>query len=336
MPVLLLIVGMACMGGCAQNGTTASNGADENVEIEAGDKTEAYEMIDVNAGDQTMIIEKYLKDNGIKYNTSPDGVIYSVDNAGDAAAKPVAGDFVKVHYTGKLMSDGSTFDSSVDKDIPFAFPVGQGRVIPGWDKGIPLFGKGGKGTLYLPAAMAYGQRDIPSIPANSILVFDIEVLDILDEAGYNTYMQEAQGKYMEWAKGEEVKQLVKDKEILADHAKANKLDIKFTESGLGYIIDEPGTGKQAVAGVDVLVHYTGTLLNGKKFDSSVDRGEPFSFPLGQGRVIKGWDEGIQLFKEGGKGKLFIPSSLGYGARGAGADIPANACLIFDVELVKVN
>jgi FKBP-type peptidyl-prolyl cis-trans isomerase FkpA len=108
-----------------------------------------------------------------------------------------------------------------------------------------------------------------------------------------------------------------------------------TSSGLQYIDLKVGTGATARAGQNVTVHYTGWLENGKKFDSSVDRGQPFSFPLGAGRVIKGWDEGVQGMMVGGKRKLTIPSSLGYGARGAGSAIPPNATLIFEVELLGV-
>lgn len=96
-----------------------------------------------------------------------------------------------------------------------------------------------------------------------------------------------------------------------------------------------GTGKEAKDGNTVTVHYTGTLTNGKQFDSSVGRG-PFSFILGRGEVIKGWDRGVKGMKIGGKRKLTIPSHLGYGERGAGADIPPNATLLFDVELLKVE
>jgi FKBP-type peptidyl-prolyl cis-trans isomerase len=108
-----------------------------------------------------------------------------------------------------------------------------------------------------------------------------------------------------------------------------------TASGLQYIDLKVGSGATAQTGQTVTVHYTGWLENGKKFDSSVDRGQPFSFPLGAGRVIKGWDEGVQGMKVGGKRKLVIPSNLGYGARGAGAVIPPNATLIFEVELLGV-
>lgn len=109
-----------------------------------------------------------------------------------------------------------------------------------------------------------------------------------------------------------------------------------TASGLKYVDQVIGTGEVAVAGKTTTVHYTGRLENGTKFDSSVDRGQPFSFPLGAGRVIKGWDEGVQGMKVGGKRKLTIPSDLGYGARGAGGVIPPNATLIFDVELLGVR
>ena len=109
-----------------------------------------------------------------------------------------------------------------------------------------------------------------------------------------------------------------------------------TKSGLKYTNVVNGRGVQPSPGKQVTVHYTGTLENGKKFDSSVDRGQPFTFTIGQGRVIPGWDEGVMTMKVGGKRKFVIPSNLGYGPRGAGADIPPNATLLFDVELLDVK
>lgn len=117
-------------------------------------------------------------------------------------------------------------------------------------------------------------------------------------------------------------------------------EVITTDSGLRYEDEKIGTGTEAVRGRTVDVHYTGWLdadgNKGKKFDSSVDRGVPFSFQLGAGRVIKGWDEGVAGMKTGGKRTLMIPSELGYGARGAGGVIPPNAKLIFDVELLEVK
>jgi FKBP-type peptidyl-prolyl cis-trans isomerase len=117
---------------------------------------------------------------------------------------------------------------------------------------------------------------------------------------------------------------------------------KMTElaDGLKYTDTTVGTGAEATPGHKVSVHYTGWLdesgKKGKKFDSSVDRGEPFSFTLGAHQVIRGWDEGVAGMKVGGKRTLIIPSDLGYGARGAGGVIPPNATLMFDVELLKVD
>jgi FKBP-type peptidyl-prolyl cis-trans isomerase len=109
-----------------------------------------------------------------------------------------------------------------------------------------------------------------------------------------------------------------------------------TPSGLKYDDIAEGAGAEAKSGQKVSVHYTGTLVDGKKFDSSRDRGKPFQFTLGVGQVIKGWDEGVAGMKVGGQRKLTIPPELGYGSRGAGGVIPPNTTLIFDVELVEIH
>jgi peptidylprolyl isomerase len=109
-----------------------------------------------------------------------------------------------------------------------------------------------------------------------------------------------------------------------------------TASGLQVELLQEGTGPLPKPGQTVTVHYVGTLQDGKKFDSSRDRGQPFSFTLGKGQVIRGWDEGIAMLKVGSRAKLTIPPQLGYGARGAGGVIPPNATLIFDVELIGVK
>lgn len=133
------------------------------------------------------------------------------------------------------------------------------------------------------------------------------------------------------AQAEQEKNTAAGKTYLADNAKRE--GVKTTASGLQYEVVAEGTGAQPKATDTVTVHYTGTLIDGTKFDSSVDRGEPATFALN--RVIPGWTEGLQLMKQGAKYKFFIPAELAYGPRGAGA-IPPNSVLLFDVELLKVE
>jgi FKBP-type peptidyl-prolyl cis-trans isomerase len=119
-------------------------------------------------------------------------------------------------------------------------------------------------------------------------------------------------------------------------AAAQGAKVITTSSGLRYVDVVVGTGATPKPGQTCTVHYTGTLENGRKFDSSRDRNEPFSFVIGQGQVIKGWDEGVSTMKVGGRRTLTVPASLGYGARGAGGVIPPNATLMFEVELLDVK
>lgn len=171
----------------------------------------------------------------------------------------------------------------------------------------------------------FGAELPPFIAKGSMLKFTVKVNRVSSEAELRAEEEKIQKqKEME------------EKELLAKYIADNKLTPVTTPSGLMYVMYSQGTGKQAEAGKTVRVHYTGKLLNGTKFDSSLDRNDPLEFPLGQGMVIKGWEEGIALLKEGGKALLIIPSNLGYGARGAGAMIPPYSPLTFEVELISVQ
>jgi peptidylprolyl isomerase len=210
---------------------------------------------------------------------------------------------VKVHYTG-YFTDGKIFDSSVERGEPIDIPIGKGKVIKGWDEGITRLHVGDKAKLFVPYQLAYGENARGPIPAKSNLIFDVEVIS----AAVATKPE-------------------------AFHVTGK--DTVTTKSGLKYIVVKEGTGAQAVSGKTVKVHYTGYFSDNSIFDSSVERGEPFSFALGKAQVIPGWDEGVALMKVGAKYRFIIPYQLGYGENGYGP-IPAKATLIFDVELIDIK
>ncbi len=250
--------------------------------------------------------EETPKKPTIKVNqeyTTASGLKYRVTEIG-TGRQVMSGDKATVHYTGKLLS-GTKFDSSKDRNQPFSFKVGSGQVIKGWDEALQVLRVGDKATLIIPPTIGYGDKDMGTIPPNSTLVFDIEVLDAVEAVKPKPF--DVKGK-----------------------------DTLTTTSGLRYIKVVSGTGEQATNGKTVDVHYTGYLMDGHIFDSSIERGQPISFPLGNNMVIKGWEEGIALMKVGDKIRLIIPSQLAYGDRGAPGVIPPNATLIFDVELMGLK
>jgi peptidylprolyl isomerase len=256
---------------------------------------------------QAQQITKTTKPIKLKRNveqTTASGLKIKLTQEGKGA-QALPGATVSVHYTGTL-TDGTKFDSSRDRGQPIRFKLGVGQVIQGWDEGIAMMKVGDKAILTIPPSIGYGEHAQGPIPANSTLIFDVELVDV----------------------AEPVKPFdVKGKDTLS------------TASGLKYIVVENGKADaaKAVAGKTVSVHYTGFLEGGKVFDSSRERGNPIEFELGTGRVIKGWDEGIALMKVGDKMRLVIPSDLGYGPAGAGGGIiPPNATLYFDVELMAVK
>jgi peptidylprolyl isomerase len=204
--------------------------------------------------------------------------------AGDS---PKGGDICVMHYTGWL-EDGTKFDSSVDRGVPFEFILGMGQVIMGWDEGVATMQPGGKRILIIPSNLGYGRRGAGGvIPPDATLKFEVELLGVKAQAPLQ-------------------------------------------------IADEVvGEGPSPRAGQTVRVHYTGRLTDGTKFDSSVDRGNPFEFIIGVGQVIAGWDVGVATMQVGGKRQLTIPAHLGYGRRGSPPAIPPDATLVFDVELLAI-
>ena len=163
------------------------------------------------------------------------------------------------------------------------------------------------------------------IDSSSFLSFTVKIISTTTDAALKAEELKA-----------EKENAMKENEVIAKYIADKQITPSKSSSGLMYIITEPGSGEQAQAGKTVKVHYTGRLLDGTKFDSSLDRNDPIEFKLGQGMVIKGWDEGIALLKVGGKALLIIPSNLAYGSRGAGGVIPPFSPLTFEVELVSVQ
>lgn len=225
------------------------------------------------------------------------GLQYLVTRKGNAVV-PAEGDIVRVHYTGKL-EDGTIIDSSYERQEPIHFRIGSGQVIRGLEEGILRLSQGGKATLVIPPDLAYGSRSVGPVPANATLVFEVELLEV-------------------------------SRPGLAPAAK--NLTRQSLESGLEYVVLEKGNGRRLEPGMRVTVHYTGYLEDETIFDSSLERGRPIQFILGQGMVIAGWDEGLGQLQVGDKARLFVPSHLAYGPGGRGP-IPPNADLIFDVEVL---
>ncbi|MBB4078204.1 FKBP-type peptidyl-prolyl cis-trans isomerase FkpA [Lewinella aquimaris] len=181
----------------------------------------------------------------------------------------------------------------------------------------------------------------PGMENDTVLLYDIEVTEIVGQDEFNTRQQALAAEAQEKAaviQGREEEMLAFTQQVFEDY-KAGKLDgeLQSTETGLRYIIHEEGSGAEAEAGRGVVVQYIGRLTsNGEVFDQSFERGQGIPFPLGQGRVIPGWDEGIDLLQEGDHATLIIPSDLGYGPQGSSGTIPPDSELMFYVELEDVQ
>ncbi len=175
--------------------------------------------------------------------------------------------------------------------------------------------------------------DVPDSVKNKMISFYCGVSNVMSQSEFEDFQREQYEKMQKEMEQNNEQQLSVDLELIDNYLKENNINAIKTETGLHYVITKEGTGDNAASGDNVSVHYTGMLLNGEVFDSSVERNEPFSFQLGQGMVIRGWDEGITYFNKGAEGVIYIPSSLGYGPSGAGGVIPPNAVLIFEIQVL---
>jgi peptidylprolyl isomerase len=235
---------------------------------------------------------------------TPSGLQYYDIEQGQGA-EATKNSTVSTNYTMWVKTDqGNTYIDQSPDGLPLNFVIGKGdTVFPGWEEGITGMQVGGKRLLVIPPDLALGSQDNGVIPANSTLVMEIELTD------------------------------VKEPQVATQ---VDEKDFTTTPSGLKYYDLKTGTGESPKTGQTVSVHYTGWLADGTQFDSSVDRGQPFSLVLGEGSVIPGWEEGLATMKVGGKRQLVIPPALGYGDQGAGGLIPPGATLVFEVELLDIK
>jgi FKBP-type peptidyl-prolyl cis-trans isomerase FkpA len=279
----------------------------------------------------------YSCNSGMKeFKTLPSGLKYKIvdDKKGDK--KATVGSFVTMHVTTKI-KDSVLFDSrkmNGDKAIetPVNPPAQAGDIM----EAFPELTEGDSVVFQIPIdTLAKGQPLPPFAKSGDLLSFHVRIVSVQSKEEYEKSKAEASKK-----------QLESDDKAIQDYLKANNLNATKTASGLYYIITSPGSGANAAAGQEITMNYTGTLMNGQKFDSNEDPAfkhvEPFTFKLGQGQVIPGWEEGIALMNKGAKAKLIIPSTLAYGAQAMPGNesnpqgIPANSCLIFDVELKNLK
>ncbi|MFC5410022.1 FKBP-type peptidyl-prolyl cis-trans isomerase [Larkinella bovis] len=262
-----------------------------------------------------------VTENGLKYKFHEDA---------EDTPKAKVGDVMTFHITVKNSKD-STLGSSYQNGSPVKQPLQASTFKGSLEEGLALLSKGDSATIYVNAdsiAARSMQQLPPFIPKGSDIAYTIKVLDIQSMEEF----QKAQVTLREKQKGV-------DEKTIADYVAKNKLAAQKTATGLYYVITQPGTGPTASAGDVVKVKYTGKLMNGKVFDSSDKNPQTqagIDFPLGQGAVIPGWDEGIQKLQKGSKGTLIIPSGLAYGTEGSPGAIPPNSVLLFDVELVDIK
>jgi len=257
-------------------------------------------------------IGHYLE--GVKWNTerTNSGLYVYVENEG-GKEKPTINDFVTIKYTATLLN-GTVFDETTETPVKFPFPISE--LIPGWQEGLKYLGKGGKGKFIIPPHLAFGDQVSGPIPANSVIIIDIELLD-----------------FQSTPPEREIPQALEDySEVIENYMSENNIEgaIK-TKEGMYVLVEKEGSSQKPTLSNQVTIHYKGYLLDHTVFDQT--DGETRTFPLNG--LIAGWQIGIPYIGKGGKCKLIIPPHIGYGANDSGP-IPANSVLIFDIELEDFN
>jgi FKBP-type peptidyl-prolyl cis-trans isomerase len=283
-------------------------------------------------------IKAYITKNKVSAAPSISGIYTIIHDPGYGRGISIT-DFVKIHLSVTSI-EGKKIFSTLDQNKPITFEYGKPFDTKGFDEAIGSMRKASKATVIVPSAMGFGEKGkkdsggLDIISPYSPVVYDIEILDV------KTKSENEEAIKQEEAIKNETANIALSMEplLIQQYIVANNITATPTASGLYYIERVKGNGPKATTGKKVKVHYIGKLLNGKIFDSSLNRkpATPFEFTLGKGEVIPGWDEGISMMRAGGKATLILPSKLAYGERGSGNEIPAYSPLVFDVELISIN
>lgn len=258
------------------------------------------------------------------YKKSPNELEYKIITD-KQQPKAKVGQVIKYNVYWRKMND-SLFLSTRDKKIPLYSMVDSPKF-----KGDPLevlamMGAGDSVSCKVPVDLIFKGNPPAFLKSGDFMKLDITVDEVLSKEDYDNLIQEQSSS-----------QLKLEQKIIEEYMTQKGMKGIKTPAGFYVVMEKEGTGKQPVDGSIVRVDYTGRLLNGNVFDSSMKPGgQPYQFQIGKAAVIDGWDKGIPYFKEGGKGKLLIPSPLGYGEQGNGPGIPPNSPLEFDIQLVEVK
>jgi len=263
---------------------------------------------------------------GFDYTDSGLGYKFHVTN--DQNPKPELGKLAVLKMTYGT-SDTVFFNTNIIPEKKMKLPMSASAYPGDFYEALGMMHVGDSASFVINADSFFIKTaHFPKIPEYAVgvkdLIFNVKLENVQTEA-------EARQEYEDKLKSMELN----EEATLKNYVESKGIKVEPTASGLYYVEYVKGNGPKPKAGDNVMVHYTGTLLDGTKFDSSVDRNQPFEFVLGQGRVIRGWDEGVAMMNVGSKATFVIPSKLGYGERGAGQQIGPYSSLVFEVELLEI-
>jgi len=292
---------------------------------------EQAKMEVLQEAEQNLIVD-FVKENNIQATPNASGIYYMETKQG-SGANPVKGNWLSVHYTVYKLGNDKLFSTLDRANEPVDFELGNRFENEGFQEVIEMMKEGGKAEAIVPSAKAFGAQGAGDVvPPYQSLYYEIELVKIMSAEEWEVKQAEKNAV----AQANKQKMQAAEKSVIANYLSDNNL-VPTAElpTGLVYVEQEKGTGPQPKEGDKVRLHYTGKLLDGSIFDSSVDKGTPFEFSIGRGMVIKGWDTGVPLMHVGSKGILVIPFEQAYGERGAGDRIPPNSTLVFELELLEI-